>query len=196
MNFLRATTLTLAMASPAVAETYHFDQSHTEVRFYYNHAGLTEQSGEWTALSGTVEFDPENVAATSADITIDASSLETGWGPLNDHLKSNDFFAIEDFPEIRFVSTSAVQTGADTLRMIGDLTIKDQTKPAALDIELKFMGTHPLGGFFDYYQGDWVGVEATGLLLRSDYGVGMFAPGTSDSVKLKISAELREGGWE
>lgn len=196
MKPLYATALALALATPAVAETYHFDQGHTEIRFYYNHAGLTEQSGEWTAVSGTVEFDPENVTATSADITIDASSVETGWGPLNDHLKSSDFFEIETYPEIRFVSTSAVQTGASTLRMIGDLTIKDKTKPASLEINLTFMGAHPLAGFFDYYKGEWVGVEASSQLLRSDFGVGMFAPGTSDMVDLKISAEMRAGGWE
>ncbi|MCG7518194.1 YceI family protein [Ruegeria sp. Ofav3-42] len=196
MKPLHATALAIALATPAVAETYHFDQGHTEIRFYYNHAGLTEQSGEWTAVAGTVEFDPENVTATSADITIDASSVETGWGPLNDHLKSSDFFDIETFPEIRFVSTSAVQTGSSTLRMIGDLTIKDQTKPAALEIDLTFMGAHPLASFFDYYKGEWVGVEASSQLLRSDYGVGMFAPGTSDMVDLKISAEMRAGGWE
>ncbi|WP_109311832.1 YceI family protein [Ruegeria sp. AU67] len=196
MKLFTASALVLALATPVLAETYHFDQSHTEIRFYYNHAGLTEQSGEWTTVSGTVEFDPENVTATSADITIDASSVETGWGPLNDHLKSGDFFDVEAYPNIKFVSTSAVQTGASTLQMIGDLTIKDQTKPATLEIDLTFMGEHPLAGFFDYYKGDWVGVEAAGQLLRSEYGVGMFAPGTSDLVQLKISAEMRAGGWE
>nr|WP_261307788.1 YceI family protein [Ruegeria atlantica] len=129
-------------------------------------------------------------------MTIDASSVETGWGPLNDHLKSGDFFDVEAYPNIKFVSTSAVQTGASTLQMIGDLTIKDQTKPATLEIDLTFMGEHPLAGFFDYYKGDWVAVEAAGQLLRSEYGVGMFAPGTSDLVQLKISAEMRAGGWE
>ncbi|CUH41640.1 hypothetical protein RUM4293_00517 [Ruegeria atlantica] len=89
-----------------------------------------------------------------------------------------------------------MQTGASTLQMIGDLTIKDQTKPATLEIDLTFMGEHPLAGFFDYYKGDWVAVEAAGQLLRSEYGVGMFAPGTSDLVQLKISAEMRAGGWE
>ncbi len=57
-----------------------------------------------------------------------------------------------------------MQIGANTLRMIGDLTIKDQTKPAALEIDLTFMGAHPLAGFFDYYKGDWVAVEAAGQL--------------------------------
>lgn len=195
MKFLSTTAFALVIAAPVIAETYHLDPTHTEVRFYYNHAGLTEQSGEWTGVKGTVDFNPEDVNATTASITIDAKSLHTGVGPLDDHLKSADFFEVATYPEITFTSTSAVQTGAETLRLIGDLTVKDQTKPATLDVNLTFMGEHPLGGFFDYYQGDWVGVEANGTLLRSEYGVGMFAPGTSDTVRLEISAEMRAGGW-
>lgn len=196
MKFATATAFVLAMASPALSEVYHLDPTHTEVRFHYNHAGITEQSGEWTGIQGTIDFDPEQVDKTTANITIDASSVHTGVGPLDEHLKSADFFEVETYPQITFTSTSAIQTGAASLRLTGDLTIKDQTKPAVLDVDLTFMGAHPLGGFFDYYQGEWVGVQATGNLLRSEYGVGMFAPATSDTVRLEISAEMRAGGWE
>ena len=196
MKNLAAAALFAALSVPALAETYHLDPGHTEVRFYWNHAGLTEQHGEWTSISGTIDFDADNVAATSANITIDPASLHTGVGALDDHLKGADFFDVANFPEITFVSTSAVQTGAQNLRLIGDLTVKDQTKPAVLDVEMTFRGEHPLGGFFDYYKGEWIGAEATGTLLRSEYGVGMFAPATSDTVRLEISAEMRAGGWE
>lgn len=195
MKTLTASALVLAIATPALAETYHLDPTHTEIRFHYNHAGITEQSGEWTGVGGTIDFDPEQVENTQANITIDANSVHTGVGALDDHLKSADFFEVETYPKITFVSTSAVQTGASSLRLTGDLTIKDQTKPATLDVDLTFMGAHPLGGFFDYYEGEWVGVEATGTMLRSEFGVGMFAPGTSDAVRLEISAEMRAGGW-
>lgn len=196
MKFLTSSALVLALAAPGWAETYHLDPGHTEVRFSWNHAGLTEQHGEWTQVSGTIDFDPADVTATSAQITIDPDSLHTGVAALDNHLKSADFFDIETYPTITFTSTSAVQTGAQNLRLTGDLTVKDQTKPAVLDVELTFDGEHPLGGYFDYYKGDWVGVEATGTLLRSEFGVAMFAPGTSDTVQLEISAEMRAGGWE
>ena len=185
----------MALGGVAQAGTYSLDQQHTEVIFSYNHAGLTTQHGEWTGISGEITFDPENVAATSATVTIDAQTLTTGVEALDAHLKSADFFDVEDHPKIVFTSTSAVQTGAETLRLNGELKIKGQSVPTVLDVTMKFMGAHPLGGFFEYYEGEWVGVEATSTVLRSELGVGMFAPLTSDVVQLQISAEMRKGGW-
>ncbi|WP_107497063.1 YceI family protein [Thalassobius sp. I31.1] len=195
MKTLMTSAALLMAASGAIAETYVLDPTHTEVRFYWNHAGLTEQHGEWLGIAGTIEFDADNVTATSADITIDPASIHTGVVALDDELKGEMFFNAEAYPEIRFTSTSAVQTGAETLRLIGDLTVKDNTHSAVLDVNMKFMGTHPLGGYFDFYQGEWIGVEATSSLLRSEYGVGLYAPLTSDVVRLEISAEMRAGGW-
>ena len=195
MRILTSAALGLAVAFPVAAETYHLDPGHTEVRFSWDHAGITRQHGEWTSVTGTVEFDPENVTATSADITIGADSLHTGFPALDADLKSSNFFDAENFPEITFKSTSAVQTAAKTLRLTGDLTIKGQAAPLVLDVTLTFQGEHPFGAFFDYYKGEWIGVHATGIMLRSDHGVGMFAPVTSDEVRLEISAEMRAGGW-
>jgi polyisoprenoid-binding protein YceI len=129
-------------------------------------------------------------------VTVDPASVDTGVGPLDDHLKSADFFDVENFPEITFTSTGVAQTSDNTITLVGDLTIKDNTKPITMNFTLNHNGPHPLGDFFDYYQGEWIGVQGTGDMLRSDYGVGMFAPVTSDEVRLEISAELRAGGWE
>jgi polyisoprenoid-binding protein YceI len=188
--------LGLAAAGTATAEIYKFDPGHTEIRFYYNHAGLSEQSGQWKVIGGEVDFDPANVAATKVTVTVDPASVDTGVGPLDDHLKSADFFDVENFPEITFTSTGVEQTSDNTITLVGDLTIKDNTKPVTMNFTLNHNGPHPLGEFFDYYQGEWIGVQGTGDMLRSDYGVGMFAPVTSDEVRLEISAELRAGGWE
>ena len=194
---LRPLTLigALALGGAAAAETYELDPGHTEVIFAWNHAGLTTQRGEWTGISGSVDFDPADVAATTINVEIDAASIHTGVGALDDHLKSGDFFDAANNPTITFASTGAVQTGAETLRLTGDLTVKGQTVPVTLDVELTFMGAHPLGGFFDYYKGDWVGIEATGTVMRTALGVGLYAPGTSDAVDLTISAEMKAGGW-
>ncbi len=197
-QLLLGTMLTLT-ATTASAEIYKFDPGHTEIRFYYDHAGLSEQSGQWTVIGGEVDFDPANVEATKVTVTVDPASISTGVTALDDHLKSADFFDVGNFPEITFTSTSASQTGDNTLTLVGDLTIKDQTAPVTLNMVLNHNGPHPpLGEFFDYYKGgEWIGVEGTADMLRSDYGVGMFAPPvTSDEVRLEISAEMRAGGWE
>lgn len=197
MKQLFASAFIGVLASTTVqAETYSFDPGHTQVQFHYNHAGLSEQSGEWKVIGGSVEFDAENIDATSVNVTIDASSIDTGVTALNEHLKSEDFFEVEKYPEITFSSTGVKQTGTNTITVTGDLTIKDKTLPTSFDFTLNHNGPHPLGGFFEYYEGQWIGVQGGGVLLRSDYGLGMFAPTTSDRVRLAISAELRAGGWE
>ncbi len=154
MSLARYAILAAFLASPALAETYHLDPTHTEVRFFYSHADVSEQSGEWTRVDGTVDFDPADVAATSAEITIESASLHTGVSPLDDYMKSRTLFDVDRFPEITFVSTSAEDIGENRLLLTGDLTVKGQITPITLEAELTFMGEHPLGGSFAYFKGD------------------------------------------
>ncbi|UWP91564.1 YceI family protein [Aliiroseovarius crassostreae] len=184
-----------AFTTAASADIYKFDPGHTEIHFYYNHAGLSDQHGQWKVIDGEVDFDPANVEATKVTVTIDPASIDTGVTALDEHLKSADFFDVETYPTITFTSTGVEQTGDNTINLTGDLTIKDNTKPITMAFTLNHNGAHPLGEFVEFYQGEWIGVQGTGEMLRSDYGVGMFAPLTSDEVRLGISAELRKGGW-
>jgi len=186
----------LTIGSIAHADVYKMDPGHTEVRFYWNHAGLTEQSGEWGVVDGKIDFDPENVEDTKVFIEIQASSIDTGVDGLDKHLRSADFFDVEKHPTITFKSMNVKQTGANSVLVTGDLTIKDKSNPVVVDAELVFQGKNPLGDFFDYYKGEWIGVQATSTLVRSEFGVGMFAPLTSDRIRLEIASEMRKGGWE
>lgn len=182
----------LLAASTANAGTYGFNAGHTEVRFYYDHAGVAEQSGEWGKVTGSVSFDPEDIPATSVSVTIDAASINTGFAPLDDHLRSADFFEVEAYPNITFTSTGVTRTGPESVRVTGDLTIKDVTKPIVLDVTLTHMGKHPIGEFLPQsYGGEWLGISATGTLLRSDFGVDFGAPLTADHIRLEISTEMQ-----
>ena len=184
------------LATPLLAETYHFDTTHTEVRFYYDHVGLSEQSGQWSVIEGTVEFDPENIAATAVNVTLDASSIDTGVGPLDTHLRSADFFDVENHPTITFVSTGVTQIDDETVTVIGDLTIKDTTSELSMTFGLNHFGPHPLGSMMEYFEGDWLGVSGTGELDRAAAGLETFAPMIAPIVRVEISAEMRAGGWE
>ena len=106
----------LATVAPAVADTYHLDPGHTDVRFFWNHAGVSEQSGRWDGVSGTVDFDKEDVGATAVSVTIKADSVNTGVGKLDEHLISADFFETSAHPEISFKSTG-VQALYDNVRL-------------------------------------------------------------------------------
>ena len=192
---IAACALTLGFAAPASADTYHLDPGHTDVRFFWNHAGVSEQSGRWDGVSGTVEFDKSDVGATSVAVTIKADSVNTGVPKLDEHLISADFFETSAHPEISFKSTGAIQNSAQGLQLTGDLTIKGNTKPIVLNVELVHEGPHPLGAFIPYYEGEWLGIRAKGTILRSDFGVGKFAPLTSDKIELVINSEMRLGGW-
>ena len=195
MSLARYAILAAFLASPALAETYHLDPTHTEVRFLYSHADVSEQSGEWTRVDGTVDFDPADVAATSAEITIASASLHTGVSPLDDYMKSRAIFDVDRFPQITFVSTGAEDIGENRLRMTGDLTVKGEVTPITLEAELTFMGKHPLGDGFAYFKGDWIGVRVTGVLSRSALGLDKLPQLAGDDVRLQIVSELRAGGW-
>ncbi len=78
------------------------------------------------------------------------------------------------------------------MRVSGDLTIKETTKPITLDVTLMHIGKHPVAEFLpQFYGGEWLGIEATGTLIRSDFGVGFGAPLTSDHIRLEISIEMQ-----
>jgi polyisoprenoid-binding protein YceI len=114
------------------AETYYSDQGHTEIKLGWNHAGVSMQSAEFTSVKATLNLDPDNVEQSSITATIDTNSLSSGFGPLDDHLKSADFLEVDTYPEISFNSTSVTKTGDKTADIAGDLTIHGVTKPVTL----------------------------------------------------------------
>lgn len=181
----------LAFGASATAATYGFHPGHTEVRFYWNHAGVSEQSGEWGTVTGSVGFDPDNIEATTVAVTIQADSINTGVSSLDDAFRSERFFDTADYPEITFVSTGATRTGPKSVRVTGDITIKGITHPLILDVDLVHFGDHPLGQFSASFEGKWLGIRATGTLMRSAFGVGFGAPLTSDQIRLEISTEMQ-----
>lgn len=174
------------------AETFQFDAGHSEVRFLWNHVGLSTQSGEFREVVGTLMIDRENLANSKVDVTIKAASLETGVAALDDDLRSKNFFEVEKFPEITFKSTAVRQSAVDRGQVTGDLTIRGVTKPVTLDVKLNFEGDHPLGPFLETYAGAYyAGFSARTEILRSDFDVGAFAPLTSDRIEIVIEAEMR-----
>lgn len=187
-----AFTAALAAAPAAsFADAFAFDPGHTEVRIYWNHAGFSEQSAEFHVLEGGVTFSPDALTATKADVTVKTDSIDTGFEALDTHLKSADFFDAETFPDARFVSTGVEQTGERTAKMTGDLTLRGVTKPVTFDVTVINYGEHPVGAFYDYYKGQWLGARAETVINRSDWGIDMFVPVASDEIRVVISTEMK-----
>ncbi len=110
-------------------------------------------------------------------------SMFTGWEKREAHFMSGDFFGAEEGDMITFTSTSIETTGEDTAMITGDLTMNDITKTVVLDAKLNQVAEHPMA------KQPWAGFDATTTLLRSEFGVGKFAPFISDEVEVKISIE-------
>lgn len=183
--------LLLAAGPVAAAEVFTFDPGHTEIQFAYSHLGNSRAFGSFEGFTGELALDTEDPAKSRIEVVIEAASLHTGVEALDGHLKSDDFFAVESAPEIRFVSTEVVPTSETTAEVTGDLTIRETTVPVVLDVTLNYLGDHQLGEFVPSYADTEVaGFSARGTVLRSAFGMDMMVPMIGDEVELVIEAEL------
>jgi len=144
--------------------TYTIDPTHSRIGFVARHAMVTKVRGSFNEFDGTGSFDAANPAAARLQLTIQAASIDTRNADRDGHLRSNDFFDMDTYPEISFVSTAVEQTGDDEYQVIGDLTIKGVTKPVTIDFE--YTGTA-----VDPYGNTRIGLDGTTTVNRKDWGV-------------------------
>ena len=114
--------------------TYQIDTAHTHAQFKVRHLMVSNVKGDFDKVTGTVEYDEANHAASSIDITVDVASISTREPQRDAHLKSADFFDVEKYPTIEFKSKRVVKSG-DKLQVIGDLTIHGTTREVTLDVD-------------------------------------------------------------
>jgi polyisoprenoid-binding protein YceI len=184
-----AVALVVWMAD-AWAATYSFDRQHTAVLFTWERAGLSRQTGRFTDVSGTLEFDPANPEASRLDVAIRASSLQTGVDVLDRHLRSADFFDVAAHPIITFRSTAVRVTGEKSGEVTGDLSILGTTKPVTLQVDWVFTGPHPLGQINPTLAGRPVTVfSARTTIQRTAWGLGRGVPLVSDAIEIRIDTE-------
>ncbi|WP_299719613.1 YceI family protein [uncultured Tateyamaria sp.] len=178
-----ASAFALAATSALAADKYTLDSSHSQILFSYNHFGFSTTWGMFSGFEGDITFDQANPANSSVSVSMPTKSMFTGWEQRDGHFMSGDFFDATDEDLISFTSTGIDVTGDDTAKITGDLTMNDVTKSVVLDAVLNQVGTNPLANK------DWAGFNATTTLLRSDFGLGAFAPAVSDEVEVQISIE-------
>ncbi len=181
---LIATAFAVFFAGQAIAapQTYSIDSSHTYPRFSYNHMGLSKQVLSFKKTSGTVVLDKEAKDAR-VDVTIDMTSVNTGFDAFNGHIQGEDFLDTAQFPTATFKSTKVNFEGDAPKTIEGDLTIKGVTKPVTLTVTSFFNGPHPM------LKKDAVGANATTVISRTEFNAGKFAPGVGDEVTIDISLE-------
>lgn len=169
--------------------TWQIDAAHSDVSFSVRHMMVSKVKGRFGSFSGTV-VTAENPLDSSVTATIDATSIDTNQAQRDAHIKSADFFEVEKYPTIEFASTGLDVDGDDYV-LHGNLTIKGNTKPVDLKLEL--------GGFGpDAYGGTRAGFTASTDISRKDFGVDIQMPmdgggvvvGDKISITLEIEAVL------
>ena len=185
------TTPSVANAGTATANkagTWQIDPAHTSVEFAVTPLMISKVRGRFSDISGTVVTDgtPEG---SRIEVEIGAASIDTHEPTRDNHLRSADFFDVEKFPKIRFVSTSIKSRGADEFRVTGDLTIRDVTRPVDMDVTSEGAGRDPWGN-------DRAGFSATLKIDRRDFGLTynqVLETGgvvVSNDVRLTVDVEL------
>lgn len=174
-----ATASTVAFAEPL---TYTLDPTHTNVIAQWNHFGFSNPSAHFGQAEGTLVYDADDVAASSVQVTLPLAGLASFSAKFDEHLRSADFFEVAAFPVATFKSTRVEAAGEGKLKVTGELTIKDITKPVVLDVTLNKVGTN-------MQKQPAIGFDATTTVKRTDFDLGMAAPAVSDEVNIRITTE-------
>lgn len=183
-RILLAAALTLATSFAfAAPNTYKIDPTHTDVVATWDHFGFSTPAAHFGKVDGTITYDPANVAASSVQVTLPLSGLESHVPALNDHMRSADMFDAEKYPTITFRSTAVKAAGENRLAVTGDLTIRGVTRQVVLDVVINKVGEHPMRKV------PTVGFNASTTIKRSDFGINYALPAVSDEVKISITTE-------
>ena len=157
--------LVFALPAAVSAGTWKLDPAHTGVHFKVRHLMVSNVRGEFEKVSGKIVYDEQDISRSSAEITIDAASINTRVAKRDDHLKSADFLDVANHPHLVFRSTKVEKAGAGKLRMTGDLTIRGVTREVVLEIE------GPTAEIQDPQGNTRVGGSASTKINRSDFGL-------------------------
>ena len=151
------------------------DPAHTRAEFTARHMMVANVRGQFTDITGTVDFNEEHPTQSTLDVKIGVASVNTREEKRDAHLKSPDFLDAENYPYLTFKSKRVQKTGNNTGRIVGDLTIRDVTKEVMLDVDYNGQAKSPWGTTS-------AGFTAATKINRKDWG-------------LNWNVALETGGW-
>ncbi len=168
--------------------TWKIDPAHSTVEFIAKHMMITSVRGRFPDVEGTIRFDEENIANSQVEATIQVGTVTSGSERRDQHLRTGDFFLVDEHPTFTFKSTRIEPKGGDEYKITGDLTIRGVTKQVTLDTTFEGRNTSPWGT-------EAIGFSAATTINRKDFGVnwnvGLEAGGVmvSDKIKLELNIE-------
>ena len=178
----------MTTATPTLT-AWTVDAAHSEVGFAVKHLMISTVRGRFGAVSGTVAFAEGDYAGATADVTIDAASIDTREEKRDAHLRSADFFDVEKFPTLTFKSRRVQAITGDSFQLVGDLTIRDITREVVLDVEVEGFQKDPWGS-------QKAGFSASTRVNRKDFGLTWNAALetggvlVSDDIKISLDVQL------
>lgn len=153
-----------AGTSVVAAGTYTIDRAHSNIGFQVRHLGISTVKGTFNEADATIIFAADDLSSLQTEATIQAASIDTDNTDRDDHLRSPDFFEVENHPTITFMSREVMANGDGTFALVGDLTMRGVTKEVTLDGEY-------LGYAKDPWGNEKIGLTAEGVINRKDFGL-------------------------
>ncbi len=165
---------------------YAIDASHSRFGFVARHAMVTKVRGQFNEFEGALRLDGDSPSNSFGELTIKATSIDTRNADRDNHIRSNDFLAMDEYPEISFKTTS-IDGGPETWQVTGDLTVRGVTRSVTMDVD--FLGASP-----DPWGNTRVGFEGSTVINRKDWGVSwnlaIEAGGVLVSEKVTLEFEI------
>lgn len=169
--------------------TWQIDPAHSNIEFAVRHLMISTVRGRFGRLNGTVDFDDRHPTRSSVRLSIETDSIDTREERRDAHLRSADFFEVDRFPAITFVSTGLTGVVTGNFTVTGELTIRDITRPVTLEVSSEGQGADPWGN-------QRAGYSAKARLRRSEFGLSwnqlIEAGGVAvgDEIAITIDVEL------
>jgi len=194
LSAIRCLTLAVAAlaAYPALAvtSTWNIDPSHTAATFAVKHLMISTVRGEFSKVTGTLQFDDADITKSTVNVTIDTTTVNTREPNRDADLRSDHFLDVKEYPTMTFKSKKVEKAGDGKLKITGDLTIRGVTKEVVLDVD------GPTAAVKDPWGNQRMAISATTKINRQDFGVkwnaNMDGGGVvvGDDVNITIDAEV------
>jgi polyisoprenoid-binding protein YceI len=184
LSFLAGLLMVAALppAAPAMSETYQVDPAHTYILFRVKHLDIGYSYGRFDGPEGVIVWDAAAPEKSRVELSVKAGNVDTDNQKRDQHLRSADFFNVEQHPTIAFRSTSVKAAGDQTFDVTGDLTLLGKTRPVTIRVRQTGAGKDPWGKYR-------TGFETTFTVNRSEWGMNFMLNGVGDEVLVTVSTE-------
>lgn len=181
---LLSLTLLLGLASPAGAANYVIDTegAHASINFKIPHLGYSYMLGRFDDFSGHFQYDPKRPQDARVEVVIDTASIDSNHAERDRHLRGEEYLAVDDYPQARFVSTRFDSSDGQSGQLHGELTLRGVTRDIVIDVQKVGEGEDPWGGYR-------AGFTGTTTLKLADFGIDTGLGPASRAVEMMLHVE-------